>query len=306
MLIHHLFYGGHSQALYDGISFLGYGVINQLGLYGKLCVAIFVFLSGYGLMKKYGTDFSCKTFYLSRLKRLYFNYWFIWLVFVPIGVFVFHRNFVDVYNDHIIIKVILDLLGLLNITGLHGYNPTWWFYSCIIILYMLYPVLAKAWHRYLLLILSLCAIFPLCSFIIPLRPICNYLLPFVAGMYLARSNVPVTNPSAVLFAFILLSAFRNLSGIMVYAIDTLICVCLASFLSTIEMNRRIKRVLINLGRHSTNIFLFHTFIFYYWFEDLVYITRNPIIIFISLIVPCYVISVVLEYIKTKVMNIARI
>lgn len=46
-----------------------------------------------------------------------------------------------------------------------------------------------------------------------------------------------------------------------------------------------------------NIFLFHTFIYYYWFRDFIYSSRNPIIIYILLLAICLVISFTLEYIK---------
>ena len=52
-----------------------------------------------------------------------------------------------------------------------------------------------------------------------------------------------------------------------------------------------------LGKHSMNIFLFHTFIFYFWFQDFVYSSRIPIIIFLTLLAICLPISIVLEWIK---------
>lgn len=52
-----------------------------------------------------------------------------------------------------------------------------------------------------------------------------------------------------------------------------------------------------LGKHSMNIFLFHTFIYYMWFQDIIYITRNPLVIFLELLTACLLISVFLESIK---------
>ena len=297
MLIHHLFYSEYSRALYDDVAIRGYGLVNQIGLYGKLCVAIFVFVSGYGLAKSYGTDFDWKAFYRRRFKKLYFNYWFIWLVFVPIGVFVFHRTFAEAYGDHILVKFVLEFLGMLNLTGLLGYNPTWWFYSCIILLYALYPVLAKNYDRYLLGTVS--TILPLSWFIVPLRPISHYLLPFIAGMYVARKEVRCSGTWGTLLAIILLSVFRNISGNLVFIIDTLLCIGLASLLSVVEVPEGVKAVFKSLGKHSMNIFLFHTFIYHYWFENLVYATRNPLMIFLSLIIPCWVISCFLEFVKDR-------
>ena len=147
MLIHHLFYSESSRLLYDDLIFHGRGLVNEIGVFSKVCVAIFVFISGYGLSYKYKEGFGKKQFYISRFKKLYFNYWCIWLLFVPISVFVFHRTFADVYGTHTILKSGLDILGLLNLTGQLGYNATWWFYSCIIVLYMIYPWLAGRFDK---------------------------------------------------------------------------------------------------------------------------------------------------------------
>ena len=89
MLFHHLFYSEWSRPLYDDIVIHGVGVINQLGIFCKLCVAVFVFLSGYGLMVSTPKNIKLKDFYWHRFKKLYLNYWVVWLLFVPIGVFIF-------------------------------------------------------------------------------------------------------------------------------------------------------------------------------------------------------------------------
>ena len=122
------------------------------------------------------------SFYKYRFKKLYLNYWFIWLLFVPVGIFIFGRTPTDAYGNHAIIKMILDFWGLLNLTGSYGYNPTWWFYSCIILLYLGFPLLHKwltnKWH----LLLSLAVIVSRLAGLPIITPISSYLLPFLAGM----------------------------------------------------------------------------------------------------------------------------
>ena len=49
MLIHHLFYTEDSRLLYDDLVIHGHGLVHELGIFGNVCVAIFVFISGYGL-----------------------------------------------------------------------------------------------------------------------------------------------------------------------------------------------------------------------------------------------------------------
>ena len=100
MFLHHLFYSPSSTSLFwDYHVHVGshdIGLVNQLGIYGKLCVAMFVFVSGYGLEASFlKKDLNVLTFYKHRFIKLYMNYWFIWLLFVPIGIFIFGRTIPD-------------------------------------------------------------------------------------------------------------------------------------------------------------------------------------------------------------------
>ena len=302
MLIHHLFYSEASRLRYDDLIIHGHGLVNEIGIFCKLCVAIFVFVSGYGLATKYRDGLQLKSYYLSRYKKLYLNYWFIWLIFVPIGVFVFHRTFTDVYGTHVALKAGLEFLGLLNLTGQLGYNPTWWFYSCIIVLYLIFPWLNRQFEKspYLILTLSLFAAFA--GFIPFIAPYSHYLLTFIAGMLMARKP-ELFEPIGVkesLVSLVLLGLMRNFCGGWTFIVDTLICVGLAMLLYRIKLPKWLDAVMENLGKHSMNIFLFHTFIFLYWFRDYIYITRNPLLIFLSLLLSCWIISVVIEFIKNKI------
>lgn len=165
VLFHHLWLVG------DDLLQLGDGVITPLEeklrficISGKISVAIFVFLSGYGLAKSYHD--SIKFYFVHRFTKLYLNYWLIWLLFVPLGVFCFNRTFTDVFHDNIIPKVLVNLSGLTYCFGAWGYNPTWWFYSCIILLYILYPFIHKSmkyWYLWILLGLSFMPLFNLFS-----------------------------------------------------------------------------------------------------------------------------------------------
>ena len=95
LLIHHLFGITSTHGWYDDIVIGNHEIINEIGKSSKLCVAIFVFLSGYGLTRqteqKEGIH-SLVVFYKHRLLKLFIHYWFIWLIFVPIGVFVFGKR----------------------------------------------------------------------------------------------------------------------------------------------------------------------------------------------------------------------
>lgn len=53
-----------------------------------------------------------------------------------------------------------------------------------------------------------------------------------------------------------------------------------------------------LGKHSFNIFLFHTFIYYYYFPDLFYNTKHSIFAVVPLLLVCLVVSFGLEKVKS--------
>jgi len=309
MLMHHLFYSPTRIELFDDISMCyhgcEYGLVNQIGIYGKLCVALFCFLSGYGLAVSKSISLTgAKDFYIKRFVKLYLNYWFVWLIFVPIGVLLFNRTFIDAYGEqHWIASLILDILGLLSLTGGTCYNPTWWFYSCIIILYLLFPIIHKRCHKNWFVILSIGIIIPFFQKITFIAPIALYLLPFVVGIYIARVPISIfkeVNIWYILGSFLMLSLIRNFSGNMVFIVDTFLCVSLAILVYRVELPRWLKTVMISLGKHSMNIFLIHTFILSQWFTYYTYISRSPLIILIQLILICYFLSLVIEYIKNKI------
>lgn len=186
LLIHHLFY--IDNGLYDDITLAGHGIMQTIGLWCKVCVAIFVFLSGYGLTvqaEKAGGVGNLFRFYWRRFTKLMLNYWFIWLIFVPIGVFVFHYTFDEAYGTNTVIKFLLDVTGLINAFGLYGYNVTWWFYSCIILLYILFPFLYSLLKKdtmFSVMVVAVATYLPIPIFA-SARP---YFLAFLAGMIYCR------------------------------------------------------------------------------------------------------------------------
>lgn len=148
LLCHHLFY--INDGLYNDIQlWKDHYLMQEIGIMSKVCVAIFVFLSGYGLAisaEKTGGLSSLKAFYTRRFKKLFLNYWLIWVIFVPISYFFFGMTFEKVYQHHVGLQLMTDIFGVHEIFFgplTYCYNPTWWFYSCIILLYVLFPLLYK-------------------------------------------------------------------------------------------------------------------------------------------------------------------
>ena len=297
LLVHHLFY--ERNGLYNDFPVHGRYLVQQIGVFSRLCVALFVFLSGYGLAVSHKEQPIGK-FYMRRFKKLFLNYWFIWIIFVGLSILVFHRSMYMVYGNHIAMRAGLDFLGILFDFGYYGYNPTWWFITCIISLYLLYPFLYKGLEKYPYLVFTAGVILPMFSFLTPIVPIAAYLLPFTMGMWMARrpaEEFTRIGYTELLVVLALLAMFHNFSNNAKFIVETMMCADIAVLAGKTEFGPRFEKIFVELGKHSMNIFLFHTFIFYYWFTDYIYITRNPVLIFLELLAVCWLISVCLERLK---------
>ena len=144
LLIHHLFLD-YPETIAK--------IFNQflpllIGSCAKVCVAIFIILSGYGLTKSTEKPTGLKKFYLKRLVRIYIDYWFIWAVFVPVGMLFFGRTLSVAYGSNSFLKLILNFSGMHKFLGVTGYNATWWFVSLIIALYLLFPLIKTLLNKY--------------------------------------------------------------------------------------------------------------------------------------------------------------
>lgn len=93
--------------------------------------------------------------------------------------------------------------------------------------------------------------------------------------------------------------FRLKAGRFAMLIDTLIAVQIILIFKNIS-SKKSHYMFQFLGRHSFNIFLFHTFIYYLYFEEIIYWSKNPIAIFLTLILICVIISYAIETGKLKI------
>ena len=304
LLCHHCFELGQP---YDDIVLFGHPVVQNIGELSKLCVTIFVFLSGYGLtiqnMAKGGVG-NVLHFYRRRYVKLMINYWLIWLLFVPLGIFVFNRTFPIVYGEHYAWAAFWDFLGLHQaITGSPwGYNPTWWFYSCIIMLYLVYPIVWRL-RKWWMVMVPFTIMFPYVAQFLPLfdSSLCDfYLFAFVCGMLLAYLRLEAGGASLsgkILLIVLLFIACWVRFYMHTIMWDSAITILGVVLYINVLLPRFICRSLAFIGKHSYNIFLFHTFIYYYYFPEYIYWSKNPLIIYATLLMTCLLISIGIEKIK---------
>lgn len=118
----------------------------------KVCVAIFVFISGYGIAASYENQFGEKEpkkgetgrFIFIRWWKLLTAYWFIFiLTFLcqPLGRTVF--NAYGRQAKEIVLCFFLDVMGLSYLLGTPTLNPNWWYISLALAIIVYVPVFLR-------------------------------------------------------------------------------------------------------------------------------------------------------------------
>lgn len=102
----------------------------QIGAAGKICVSIFMFLSGYGLYYTFEEKGTIRGWH--RVWNVYKRFWQVFLIFVPVGFLFLSKSFV--------VQEFLANLFCLEFS----YNHEWWFLGTYIELLLVLPVMLMA------------------------------------------------------------------------------------------------------------------------------------------------------------------
>ena len=317
MLWHHLFFENHE---YGETSF-------KLALTCKICVSIFVFLSGYGVatqFKKVNLSgemfFKCLNivkFLIRRYVKFYLNYWVIFFVSVPLGVLVFGRTLEFAYGteSNLVVSFVQDALGL---KGFNSYNVTWWFNRLILVLWIIFPML------YWMLNSKFVCIWTLLLLLVNPGNVLNFLnlwtsglayyIPtFAVGIFVAAHIEEINRIMNKINRYIVLAISIIFLMMLLYMRNHYVLYCFLGIkgdpftmvflsLAVVSVCRLTKcklSVMTFLGKHSMNMYLMHTFIFAYFFHDFIYGFRFPMLIFLALLLTSLLLSVTLEFFKEK-------
>ena len=320
MLFHHLFndyeeYAGYAIQYWP---LTGDQTIH-LGLLCKVCVTIFVFLSGYGIAAVYTAKFKNKEpdrqqiwkFTISRYWKLMAGYWFVFilaLLFSGLG-----RTPMQAYGTDLktaIVYFVIDFWGLSFAFHTPTLNPTWWYMSVALYIIFLMPFIMKLVKKtgiFLMIAASM-------SFLqmAEIQSVAStYVFGLLLGIFcfeydifgkwmvlLEKKKGSILIKSLFLFAAtILLLKFRmnyNYYGI----VDGLIAMTLCGFsMMVFSKIPLMNKGLEILGIHSANIFLIHNLLYSYYFLGFYYSFRYPAVILAVLTVTSLLVSVAIERIK---------
>lgn len=309
MVVHHLFWNVPDI----GVSINGIALSQRIGIIGKVCVSVFIMLSGFGLYKGTRGEFKKREFYIKRISKLYLNYLFIVITSSFVGLCFFKDIFLKSFPNHGALRFLLNCTGLQYAVGYQGINSSWWFITEIMICYMLYPVLLKLVERYkwkftfLVFMLSFVELIPIGN----ITSIIAWICPFVIGVTIAADNTldkikNYMNEKSIPYMFILLVllfvCFLRQIGArddaymfkIDYILSFVLMITVYLYYGKIKF---LDKFFIYFGKRSMDIFYVHMFVGNYFLKDFTYSLGNPVLMCLFVIVVSLMWSYLLDFIR---------
>lgn len=314
LVIHHLFWNVPNI----GYEIRGVALSQRIGIIGKVCVAIFLLLSGIGIYESTKEKFLIKSFYVKYIVRIYANYIFIVLISSLIGVIFFNSIFKEMLPYEGVKGIVYYLLtcsGIQYIFGYQGFNGAWWFISLILLCYISFPIIKKQIeknsYRFLIIsfIISLLDIIPLGR--IKIFELLAWMFVFILGVFIAHNNFlfkfknyvlskkyRIGNLIIILIILLIIRQEIEAQGFIAMKYDYLLSIIIVESLYIFYERLNFgKAIIIVLGKHSMNIFFVHMFFTTYYLKQFTYKFKYPLIIVIFVIVSSLICSFIIEKLK---------
>ncbi|CUO91030.1 Predicted membrane protein [Anaerostipes hadrus] len=306
---------------YYPISFAPFSshTIQYLASFSKICVAMFVFMTGYGMWVSYESQKKKTTmsnYIKKRMVTLMTGFWIIFVVTeilaIPTG------RFIEVYGHDFrsVVYMIIDALGLAKLLGTPLFCLTWWYMSLAIVLIMIFPFVHSIMEKYQWVVVVASIIVPRACGFGQSTDLFRYLLAYTLGMYFAQHDLLARIKEKFMeqnVAGKLLSLIVSLIGLAVIIkcrqnawigwkyLDfwdgfVAMYVIIISYIYILN-GKWIVKGLGFLGKHSMNIFLIHSFYRDVFFHEFTYSFYYAWLDYIVLMAISLVTSIVLEWFK---------
>lgn len=314
LLIHHLF-NPENIVEYSVNTFIQDPVLLvAIVAWCKICVAGFCFITAYGMTKKFmGMPQKKPGNYAEavavRLIKLEMTVWLIYILAVLYKEFIMNMRLYYEYNNvQGAIYIIFDMLGLANYAGTPTINVTWWYLSFFILLVLSMPLIYYAYSKGRYLLLGPVCLLPAVIFLKTESVLYAELLPVaLLGTAFAYENwfekIKQWNCSwrkLILFAALFLCGWLSfevnqyvnfsLSWLLIFFLPILV----QEYISYVPV---LSHILKFIGTQATNIFLIHTFIYYYFYAEIIYSFNDSWKIYIAVLALSLVVSVIIECLK---------
>lgn len=306
---------------YYPISFAPFSshTIQYLASFSKICVAMFVFMTGYGMWVSYESQKKKTTmsnYIKKRMVTLMTGFLIIFVVTeilaIPTG------RFIEVYGHDFrsVVYMIIDALGLAKLLGTPLFCLTWWYMSLAIVLIMIFPFVHSIMEKYQWVVVVASIIVPRACGFGQSTDLFRYLLAYTLGMYFAQHDLLARIKEKFMeqnVAGKLLSLIVSLIGLAVIIkcrqnawigwkyLDfwdgfAAMYVIVLSYIYILN-GKWIVKGLGFLGKHSMNIFLIHSFYRDVFFHEFTYSFYYAWLDYIVLMAISLVTSLVLEWFK---------
>ena len=306
---------------YYPISFAPFSshTIQYLASFSKICVAMFVFMTGYGMWVSYESQKKKTTmsnYIKKRMVTLMTGFLIIFVVTeilaIPTG------RFIEVYGHDFrsVVYMIIDALGLAKLLGTPLFCLTWWYMSLAIVLIMIFPFVHSIMEKYQWVVVVASIIVPRACGFGQSTDLFRYLLAYTLGMYFAQHDLLARIKEKFMeqnVAGKLLSLIVSLIGLAViikcrqnawigwkyldfWAGFAAMYVIVNSYIYILN-GKWIVKGLGFLGKHSMNIFLIHSFYRDVFFHEFTYSFYYAWLDYIVLMAISLVTSIVLEWFK---------
>lgn len=320
MLWHHLF--AFPERIVPPASYLpllaGVDVEGLVAQFGKICVPVFLFLSGYGVAHIARSD---ARHHVERALAFLKIYWFYFVCLIPIGLFFFPelRTF-DSGAQRFDPSPTIFIANLLGVSS--TYIGEWWFVEPYLLLTLASPWLTRAlMHPRTLAVCSLLVFLASAALlrqgidtpVLSLVGLAYWQWPFVAGMLACHFARRRREPShrdpdrtrslpALLAITVLIAALWAVAGKVGLVLATPLFVFLAAALR--PAGTRVDAALLFVGRYSLAMWLTHTALCYYYAQPLVFAPRFSLLVFANLVVLSLLLGMALEALRTRLFKAA--
>lgn len=306
---------------YYPISFAPFSshTIQYLASFSKICVAMFVFMTGYGMWVSYESQKKKTTmsnYIKKRMVTLMTGFLIIFVVTeilaIPTG------RFIEVYGHDFrsVVYMIIDALGLAKLLGTPLFCLTWWYMSLAIVLIMIFPFVHSIMEKYQWVVVVASIIVPRACGFGQSTDLFRYLLAYTLGMYFAQHDLLARIKEKFME--------QNVAGKLLFLIVSLIGLAViikcrqnawigwkyldfwdgfaAMYMIVLSYiyilnGKWIVKGLGFLGKHSMNIFLIHSFYRDVFFHKFTYSFYYAWLDYIVLMAISLVTSIVLEWFK---------
>lgn len=323
MLFHHCFFRTqiYSEYCVDFSPFPEY-LVNNIALFGKLCVGTFAFLSGYGLSLKWrnSSPTDKKTFFLTRYLNTMSGYWF---AFIVCGIFceLIDGRTTKIYCTGTALENLtsglMSFLGISRLMGTPMLIYEWWYMGAAILFILLIPVLNEAMDRMgTLAVLVLIILIPRMlgiAFLGGTHPL-SFLMAAALGIAFEKNYLfdKIHNrltfhqwwglPCKMLFGIMLMILayklyhklpFEQYWEIKYGIIPTFVIVCLNETILNLSLW---QKILVFLGKHSMNMYLVHM-IFLTYYKPFLFNNRHFMFSWCGLMALSLGVSLIFEWLK---------